>query len=179
MKTRILLLLGFMPMMLAAQSGLQFSRVFTLSNSAQTVPAGKVWKVTAVYGQESRVNECVDFSIGSTHEIGTRARCGSSGLPSTVSARFNYAIRGIILNNIPVVFSTTGFSICPSSNIYASNNCTSTTNNCTYWNSNANWSCVNLANDPNVLPIWLEAGSSIETLGPNTFASVIEFTIMP
>lgn len=164
---------------LTAQGGLQFNRVFTLTDQTQTVPANKVWKVTAVFGQETRVNECVDFSSTSTHEVGPRARCGSAGLPAAVSARFNYSIRGIVLNGINVAFSLSGFGQCPSSSLTLTNSCTGTTYGCNYFQNPADWSCVNMPNDPNLLPIWLAAGSTLRTLGPNTFASVIEFNIVP
>ncbi len=165
---------------LTAQGGLQFNRVFTLTDQTQTVPPNKVWKVTAVFGQETRVNECVDFSATSTHEVGPRARCGSAGLPTTISARFNYSIRGLTLNGINVAFSLSGFGQCPSSNLTPTNNCVSGTNyGCNFFQNPADWSCVNMPNDPNLLPIWLAAGSTLRTLGPNTFASVIEFNIVP
>jgi hypothetical protein len=162
-----------------AQGTLQFNRVITLSNTPETVPANKVWKVTAVYGQEIRINECVDYSSTSTHEVGALARCGSSGLPTTISSRFNYSIRGIILNSTPIAFSLNGFGTCPSSSQYITNNCSGSTYGCNHWSSNPSWNCVNMPNDPNILPIWLPAAATLQTMGSKTFASVIEFNIIP
>jgi hypothetical protein len=165
---------------LAQGGNLTFNQVILLSNTDMTVPTGRVWKVTAMYGQETRVNECVDFSTTSTHEIGTRARCGAGpNLAATISARFNYSIRSLVVNGTAIPSAITGFSGCPGSNMNTTTTCSGGSSyDCTYY-SNTNFSCVNMNTDPNLLPLWVPAGTTLRTGGPKTFASVIEFIVTP
>jgi hypothetical protein len=160
-----------------AQGTLQFNRVLLLGNSLETVPAGKVWKVTAGYGIEQRINECINYSQGSTHEIGERVRCSFGAGWSTGSFRATYSIRSLIINGQSAPFLIDGFangSSCSS---------TQTTNNCTGGTSScfdlSRLSCVNLPPDPQSLPLWLPAGTTLQTSGPNTHFSVLEFNIIP
>src|SRR5690349_8008028 len=59
MQKNILALLALLLCILAvhAQGSLQFNSVKIITNSIQSVPVGKIWKVTAVYGFEA--NACV------------------------------------------------------------------------------------------------------------------------
>lgn len=179
MKTTISLCVFFLAVFgLNAQGTLQFNQAKIITDTQQTVPAGKVWKVSAIYGQEQRTSNCVDFSTTSVHEVGTRARCGG-GFPTTMSGVFDYAIRSIVVNGTIIPLSISGFPACPPNNIRNTATCSGGSSyDCTYF-QNTNFSCVNMATDPNVLPIWIPAGTTLKTGGPKTFASVIEFNIIP
>jgi len=131
-----------------------------------------VWKVTALYGAEFRLNHCVNFHPNSTHEIGTKMRCIFN---NDASGRFSYHISAFLVNEIAIVSSISGFPTNASFQIWGSTNCGSD-----LWGSyNRDWSCVNSESDPNILPIWLPANTTLQSGGPNTFVSVIEFNIIP
>ena len=150
------------------ENELKFSRILTVvGTTPQTVPADAVWKVTSVSGAEVRVNQCINGSIGSTHEIGEKLQCGVQC--NTLSVRASYIIRSLVVNSISLPVSITGFG-------NLDRYCSST--NCTGSNSLTNFSCSNLETDPNALPLWLGANSTLATGGPNTIATVIEFKVV-
>lgn len=154
-----------------AQQSLEFSRGIILDDNTQTVPAGTIWKVTGIYGEEYRYNECVDVSSTSTHEL-NRVRCAyTSGTWSY--SRMSYSIAQFTMNGIAIPCRINGLND-QSYTFYQGANCTSTSTGIT-----RNYSCGNLASDPNLFPMWLPAGTTISTGGPNTFASVLEFNIIP
>jgi hypothetical protein len=159
-----------MPLLCLAQSNLEYSQTLLISNSMQTVPTGKTWKVTAVFGRELRVNECVNMSPSSTHEIGKFLLCGFSSAPSSISSRFTYAIRKMVINSTDVVVQVSGYKACNQS-LWGSTDCTSTSNTCSWWGA-SDFSCANMATDPNLLPMWLPEGATVQSGGPNTFVGV-------
>src|SRR5690606_37347913 len=93
------------------------------------VPVNKVWKVTSVFGQEVRVNECVNFSTGSTHEVGVRMKCSVGGTAEG-SYRWTYFIRVIYLNGVAVPFFISGLKGSTGVSLYSSGNCTGSTYCC-------------------------------------------------
>jgi hypothetical protein len=163
-------------LLLAASFGafaqnLQFSQALVLSNSLLTVPTGKVWKVTAVIGEEFRPSECVNWCTTSTHEL-KRLRCADNTDASRV---FGYAVASVEINGNGMPFRVAGFSDgTRSGTYYGTCDCTGTASTST---TTRPYSCANMATDPNVLPIWLPEGTTFRTGGPNTFASVIEFNV--
>jgi len=158
-----------------AQVSLRFKDAMVVTNQLQTVPPNHVWKITSIYGSEFRENECVNFSANSTHELRT-VRCAcqvwSGSNPNTVSVRLFYQISGFMVNSIPINTSISGLSS-GSRTIWNSTTCTGTTTSCTTWD------CANVSSDPNILPLWIPAGTTLRTAGPNTFLSVIEFEMVP
>ena len=151
-----------------AQGNLQFNQALLLDSALATVPANKVWKITAVSGSEYRLNECVDISANSNHELKS-ARCGFA--PSTGTFIANYSVSAFIVNNKRIINSVEGFSP-TSTTVYLSGNCTNS------WTSST-FSCANRATTPNILPMWLPAGATLRSGGPNTWLSVLEFNIVP
>lgn len=151
-----------------AQGNLQFNQALLLDSALATVPANKVWKITAVSGSEYRLNECVDISANSNHELKS-ARCGFA--PSTGTFIANYSVSAFIVNNKRIINSVEGFSP-TSTTVYLSGNCTNS------WTSST-FSCANRATTPNILPMWLPAGTTLRSGGPNTVLSVLEFNIVP
>lgn len=151
-----------------AQGNLQFNQALLLDSALATVPANKVWKITAVSGSEYRLNECVDISANSNHELKS-ARCGFA--PSTGTFIANYSVSAFIVNNKRIINSVEGFSP-TSTTVYLSANCTNS------WTSST-FSCANRATTPNILPMWLPAGTTLRSGGPNTVLSVLEFNIVP
>ena len=151
-----------------AQGNLQFNQALLLDSALATVPANKVWKITAVSGSEYRLNECVDISANSNHVLKS-ARCGFAPITGTFIA--NYSVSAFIVNNKRIINSVEGFSP-TSTTVYLSGNCTNS------WTSST-FSCANRATTPNILPMWLPAGTTLRSGGPNTVLSVLEFNIVP
>jgi len=173
-----LVFISLFGLMSYAQGNLQFSQVKIVSNVQETVPAGKVWKVTSIYGNEFRANECINTSLTSTHEL-RHLRCafpaGYWGINESNSTRGYYRISMFYINNTPIISSVSGLSEeSRSYTIFNSTNCTGSQTT----NSEIR-SCANISTDPNILPIWLPSASIIKSAGPNTFVSVIEFNIIP
>jgi hypothetical protein len=151
-----------------AQGNLQFNQALLLDSALATVPANKVWKITAVSGSEYRLNECVNVSANSNHELKS-ARCGFA--TTTASFIANYSVSAFVVNNKRIINSVEGLP----SQVTLHN-----VSNCTYGNwININFVCANRATTPNILPMWLPAGTTLRSGGPNTVLSVLEFNIVP
>jgi len=171
-------IISFLGLMSYAQGNLQFSQVKIVSDVQESVPEGKVWKVTSVLGREIRLNECVDFSPTSTHEIGKFLLCSFSGwVPTDISSRFTYVIRKLKVNNIDVLAQVSSFKEC-AQNLWESTNCSGTVRSCSYMGAGS-FSCANMVTDPNLLPMWLPSGTTLQSGGPNTYLTVIEFNVIP
>lgn len=162
---------------LFAQQSLEYNQSIIVSNAQQTVPAGKVWKVNAIYGEESRYETCVDISQNSTHEL-NRIRCAytiNSATTYYLKVPF-YTITKMRVNGVDIVSSINGV---PSS----SSTMDRYTNNSSCVGSHSSisreYGCANKEADPNILPVWLPSGTTLESGGPSTFLSVIEFNINP
>jgi hypothetical protein len=156
MKSKVLTLLLFTIIasfsFLNAQSTLSFNRVITLDNTTQTVPAGKVWKVTGVYGLSDNI--CYPYF---NLNFGTVRYALGFGL-------------ALVVNGQTIVFQITdrtGGSHFPISNCSGSGS--------TNWNP----SQPKIEPNPNAFPMWLPAGSTLATGGSSTIASVIEFDVVP
>ncbi len=150
-----------------AQGNLQFNQVLLVDSALRTVPANKAWKITAISGSEYRLNECVDISANSIHELKS-ARCGYSS--TTGSFIGNYSISLFLVNGNRVINSIEGLPI--SVTAWCNSNCT---NGCT----TRDFTCANRDTNPNILPMWLPAGATLRSGGPNTWLSVLEFNIVP
>lgn len=166
-----------LPLVLRAQGSLQFHQVRVIDNNTVTIPSGKVWKVISVYGLDYRTNECIDYSNGSTHEVGQLVRCSVGSSWPTGSFRYSYAIRGLIIDGRTVPTFLSGFrngSSCSST--YTTTNCTGSQPSCFDMSQLA---CVNQTEDTDVLPLWLPAGTQVASTGAGTRLSVIEFNVVP
>jgi hypothetical protein len=139
--------------MASAQGTLQFNQVKKIGSSSETVPSGKVWKVTSVYGSE---NACVNYGYN----------------PQNV----NYTYKKMI----ETAFYVDGAKIISASvDISSRRLCTSGCGSCDSGWSDASVFNATQPSDPNVLPLWLAAGSTLASAGANTFVSVIEFNVVP
>lgn len=132
---------------------LKFSRAIIVGSGEQTVPNDAVWKVTSIYGEE--INFCVPTD------------CWGSGT-------YFYGkgiVSGIYVNSILIPSSIRGFK--------SANNVGFINNTCTGTNSTSSSydNCPNKTSDPNILPLWLPAGTTLKSGGPNTFVSVLEFAL--
>lgn len=161
MKTLLFCILVSFGYALQAQGTLEFNQVMIVNNSPQTVPAGKVWKITSVYG----FNPYFCQNLNSTCYYGA----GNSVSMAVSSFKIN---------------GNTVLSECTINRIYASTNCTSSN---TVW-SNAESSCgailgafgyANKSANPNLLPIWIPAGTVLQSDGTQVFLSVVEFNVIP
>lgn len=127
---------------------LKFSRAIIVGSAQQTVPNNTVWKVTSIYGEESNV--CMNVF------------CAAS----------DYYAKGFIsqmfVNGVSIPSVIRGFK---------ANHFRFTVSNCTGADYSSDLTCHNKTADPNILPMWLPAGTTLKSGGPNTFVSIIEFVL--
>jgi hypothetical protein len=147
---------------LFGQGTLQFNRVLVVSNALQTVPAGKVWKVEAVWGTDRICIPCI------INEHLTTTAC---------NGRFiDYVGTSFRINGNRVFSERRWFpEFLSSEAVYNDAACTSLFSNYTSYG----WGFYNIAANPNILPIWLPAASTMETDSPQIFVSIIEFNVLP
>ncbi|MCC6600616.1 MAG: hypothetical protein IT223_08055, partial [Crocinitomicaceae bacterium] len=62
--------------------------------------------------------------------------------------------------------------------IFNNSTCTALYTNITISNY-VSWRLYEVQPDPNMLPLWLSAGTTLKTSTPNIFLSVLEFDIIP
>jgi hypothetical protein len=135
-----------------AQGNLQFNQAVIVDNNLQTVPANKVWKVEAIYGEAG--NFC------------TYVTCRN---PSGEWCKAP-VLSGVFVNGILIRSTMSGLTT--SSVRYTDNACTQNP-------ASVDISCGNKPPDPNILPLWLPAGTTLQSVGSSCFANVIEFNIVP
>lgn len=131
------------------QNTLTFSQGLIVGSSTVTVPAGKIWKVESIFGEQ--VNACIPVD------------CLASGWWAKGLAS------GMYVNGTMIPSTLRGFST--SQTMWNNNLCT------TGANSSNNLSCAAKSADPNILPMWLPAGTTLASLGATTFVNVLEFNI--
>lgn len=161
MKNLFLLIgLFFTTISLIAQGNLQFNRVKIVTNVQETVPAGKVWKATSIYGT---VKNCI--------VIGP---CYTALSPNSYG--FVYQT-GLFVNGTLI----SSRNMWERGDFYSNNSCTNdprpfttTANNCS-----CDQRAIDLQSDPNLLPIWLPSGTTVSSLGINSFVSIVEFNVVP
>ncbi len=156
----ILLVIVVVSVAVKAQGTLVFSRALIVSNTQQTVPVNKVWKVTSVYG-----------TVKNCNLIGP---CYTALSPNSYGFVFQ---TGLIVNGALIGSR----SIWERGDFYSNNTCTNdprpfttTVNNCS-----CDQRATDLQSDPNLLPMWLPSGTTVSSLGANSFVSIIEFNIAP
>jgi len=149
MKKLIFLFVFLTSSALFAQSNLQFSEVIILSNTLEAVPAGKVWKVTAVYGSEDL--------------------CLNRNNPENATWTWrklyvtNFYVNGVEIKSSEVDYQARRWCI--------DNSCGSCITN---WPNDK----LDRPANPNILPFWVPAGATIQSGGPNIFLSVLEFNVV-
>jgi hypothetical protein len=155
-----------------AQGNLQFNQALIISGTApQTVPADKVWKVTSMYGSEFVLNQCVT-NAAVNNWLGLRCLPLLQAGEGSRSTRVSYFIAQLTVNGTQVVSELTGMPVAGS----VANDATCSN---TSWATNQNLSCANRTMNPNLLPMWLPAGTTVATNASTVFASVIEFNVVP
>jgi len=160
-----LVFISLFGLMSYAQGNLQFSKVKIVTNVQETVPLGKVWKATSIYGYEAMVCPGVSFTMG---------------VWGSASTYPNYTEQSLIVNMKSVVNYSKIVRTC--NNACNSGNCIDA------WNANYSAEMQrktteigrpDLLPNPNIFPMWLPENTTVQTGGPNTFVSVIEFNIIP
>jgi hypothetical protein len=137
-----------------SQGTLQFNQAKLVTNSLETVPVGKVWKITALSG-----------ALYNTHCVGR-----PDMLPTIIQWVKAAVASGFEVNG-SLVYSTLKYS--NSTERWSNNTCTSSLACCT------DYSPFTQNTDPLLLPMWLPAGTTLKTIGAGVFVSVIEFNIIP
>lgn len=132
-----------------AQGNLQFSQVKIIGNSIETVPVGKVWKVTAVYGSE---NVCLN----------------KNNAENTTWTWRRMAVTNFLVNGVSIISSEVDYE----SRNWCNSGCTTCILN---WPNDKRDRPAN----PNILPFWLPENATLVSGGPNIFLSLIEFNVIP
>jgi len=155
----VLLILLCLPDLNAQTPGtLTFNRALIVSNTEQTVGPDKVWKITAVYGIEG--STCVNLCVI------------SGGGPDCSSRPFVPVAATSFLVNSVRVFSY----MRQLTNIwYSSNNCTTGAGSYSITALSSQGTVIEP--NPNALPMWLPEGTTLQSGGPATFVSVLEFDV--
>jgi len=103
-----LVFISLFGLMSYAQGSLQFNQVKIVTNVQETVPVGKVWKVTSVYGQEFKMGECISLNTPpeTTHTL-NRLRCAYKN-NTWKWLEVDYVISEIIVNDKTIVSQLSG-----------------------------------------------------------------------
>ena len=133
-----------------SQGNLQYNLAKIVNDQIETVPANKVWKITAVYGKEEVCRQVVPLY-------------GSNWWSKAL-------VVGFFINNVEIL----SFRKFLSQTMYNNSNTCAVNGQGTY-----DFSALNFDSDPNILPIWVPAGATVKSVGPNVFLSVVEFNIIP
>ncbi|MCC6599360.1 MAG: hypothetical protein IT223_01645 [Crocinitomicaceae bacterium] len=136
--------------LLAQTTALQYSRVLIVSNTEQTVPTGKVWKITSLTGALYNT-----YCTGRPDMLPSPSQWVKAGVAS------GFLVNGNTIHSI-LKYST-------STSRYSDNICTSVLGSTDY----SSWSQTT---DPLVLPMWLPAGTTLKTIGSGVYVSVLEFS---
>jgi hypothetical protein len=145
-----------------SQGTLQFNQALIITNQNQTVPAGKVWKITSVYGTDRICIPCI------LSEHLNNSNC---------TGRFvDYTGASFQVNSVRIFSERKWFPDQVNfETIYSDAACTN------QWTTTTSfgWGLFNIAPNPNLLPMWIPAGTTVQTDTPNIFLSVLEFNILP
>lgn len=140
-----------------AQYNLTFSRALIVSDQVQTVPEGKVWKVTSVYGT------VFDYCVNMQTSFGILNATNSSRNDSRVNLTA-FDVNGVrIYSSVEhkqLMWWTTA-SGCTSSGV----------------NYSAEFKNTIVPPNPNILPMWIPAQTTVNTIASNVFLSVLEFDL--
>ncbi|MCC6601426.1 MAG: hypothetical protein IT223_12250 [Crocinitomicaceae bacterium] len=139
----------------AFSQSLTFGSALIISNTPSTVPTGKVWKITGAFG----IGEGCIGNYNSAY--------GTIRYKKT-----NYTAFFVDGTEVPVEF------FLKSIEHYGASDCTgsSSTGDQSYFLSNASWSKVP---STTVFPMWVPAGTVVNTNGSTVKISVLEFNVVP
>jgi len=145
-----------------SQGTLQFNQAMIITNQSQTVPAGKVWKVTSVYGNDRICIPCLQNEHLNT---------------TNCPGRFvDYTGASFQVNSVRIFSERKWFPDQVNfETIYSDASCTTQLTT----SSALGWGLFNIAANPNLFPMWLPAGTTVQTDTPNIFLSILEFNILP
>lgn len=143
--------LGIKTSSVMAQGSLEFSRVLLVDNTEQTVPADKVWKITAITG---RTVECFNFSEFTS---------------SRPFAMANWS--GFELNGELVIHQ-----ILYHDPVFCGTNCSGMGGtSCVNFSNDRDYTY----DTNNLFPMWLPESTALKTADSAIKLSVIEFNIVP
>jgi hypothetical protein len=148
-------------------NNLMYSGALIVSSTEQTVPADKVWKVTAVYGSDRYCVPC-EFP----KHITSSSWCISSRYVDFTGSSFFVNGNEVIservwlapFNNKKLIFNDAA--------------CTSIYHN-PLVTDYGGWGLIDVAPNPNMLPMWLAAGTTLKSATANVYLSVLEFDVVP
>jgi hypothetical protein len=133
-----------------------------VSNTQQTVPAGKVWKVTSTYGTTLFCDDAIN-SNGYWGGTGTKLVFLTNSFLVSRTRMFSFN-----------EFAGGKYQSCAYSGVTPITG--SSLTNCPA--SAKNQGFPDIAANPNILPIWLPAGTTVQTSANTVFLSVLEFDVV-
>lgn len=145
-----------------AQTTLEYSNALIVKDVVQTIPTGKVWKVTAIYGSDR-------FCVQGTSNYINKSDWGYSKYVANISS-------AMIVNGVNI-FSLRVWDV-SGSYITLYNDAACTSNYCSSCPGRGPYA-YDIAANPNILPQWLPAGTTVQTGSPNVLISVLEFNVNP
>ena len=145
---------------LNAQKSLEFNRVVKVDDNIQSVPVGTVWKVVSVYGSAPKI--CI------LHP------------KATISGKkYNwFNVQGFLVDGVNIYSEATfAGDYEPASSSYghlwySDANCSASPG----WDQKLIWGIYNIDPNPNILPMWLDAGTNVQAM-QGSYLSVIEFIV--
>lgn len=166
MKRLFIVLIIFFTIVITAKSQggtLEFNRVLIISDSAQVVPSGKVWKVMSLYGKQA--DQC---TLDPLNIWGG-------------SYYWKYKSRGFQVNGVTVwqQISEATFDIKSTSDCSGSNYTTRAWSDAQALQFKNEVGHQTAADLESLLPFWLPAGVSVNSISDQQYLSVLEFNIIP
>jgi hypothetical protein len=147
----------------SAQSNLQFSQAKLVSSTLETVPTDKVWKVTAIYGQKFA---CWPMNCP-----------GSWPTNSVYATRSAFKVNGGEIVVFNQMYNATAGIYYQSFSCSGSQSVGGPQTNCL--NAGFGEYINTIPDRQTTLPLWLPAGTTLQTVDAAITLSVLEFSIVP
>lgn len=147
-----------------SQGNLEFSKALIIGTAKDTVPPDKIWKVTSIYGSD-RI--CIPSSYPSYHA------CSGCANPNYVA----FTGASMAVNGVSVFSDRKFYLVGSTTQIYIYSNSTCTTEMSSGYQKG--WAAFDINANPNILPMWLPEGTTLQSPSANIFISVLEFSIIP
>jgi hypothetical protein len=135
---------------------LSFSQALIVSSSVETVPNDKVWKLTSAYGE---YEGCAGYFNNDYNGLRYKQAILTDFFVNGVKIN---VVRENLFNN-----SVAHFSL---------NTCSGSSSTS---NQNWNYAIGNRSASPVIFPMWIPAGTTVNTGGSTVKLSVLEFNVIP
>lgn len=148
-----------------SQQSLQFGQALIVSATQVSVPSGKVWKITGIYGTDRICVPCIPTEHTTSSSCNTRY--------------VDFVGTAFYVNGNEIVSHRDWIGRATYENIYASSNCSPASQWDTFGITSFGWRMFDVPPNPNILPMWIPAGTTLKSATSNIYLSVLEFDIAP